>query len=36
MGHDCYPCPANTSIVDFDGQPKPAVAALKAVFCKPS
>lgn len=32
MGHDCYPCPANTSIVDYDGNPKPAVAALKAVF----
>ena len=32
MGHDLYPCLGNTSIVDFDGEPKPAVAALKAVF----
>jgi beta-mannosidase len=32
MGHDCYPCPSNTSIVDFDGQPKLAVATLREVF----
>jgi len=32
MGHDCYPCPTNTAIVDFDGQPKPAAIALKKVF----
>ncbi|MHB1294469.1 MAG: glycoside hydrolase family 2 protein [Anaerolineae bacterium] len=32
MGHDCYVCSANTSIVDFNGEPKPAVAALAKVF----
>lgn len=31
MGRDCYLCPANTSIMDYDGNPKPAVAALKAI-----
>ena len=35
MGHDCYPCAANTSIVDFDGQPKPAALALGEVFNAP-
>lgn len=32
MGQDCFPCTANTSIIDFDGDPKPAVAALKEIF----
>jgi beta-mannosidase len=32
MGHDCFPCTANTSIVDFDGRPKPAALALAKVF----
>jgi beta-mannosidase len=32
MGHDIYPCSSNTAIVDFDGKPKPAAQALKAVF----
>jgi beta-mannosidase len=32
MGHDCFPCPANTSVIDFDHQPKPAWHALRAVF----
>ncbi len=32
MGHDCYPCPANTSIVDFLGRPKPAALAVAEVF----
>lgn len=32
MGHDCFPCAANTSIVDFDGNPKPAALALKDIF----
>lgn len=31
-GHDCYPCPANTSIIDFHGEPKPAALALKAIW----
>ncbi len=29
MGHDAFPCTANTSIIDFDGNPKPAALALK-------
>ena len=28
MGHDSFPCTENDSIVDFDGNPKPVVAAL--------
>ena len=32
MGHDSFPCTANTAIVDFDGNPKPAALALKKVF----
>ena len=32
MGHDCFPCPANTSIIDFDHRPKPAWHALREVF----
>lgn len=23
MGHDCFPCPANTSLIDFEGNLKP-------------
>jgi len=32
MGHDCYPCPVNTAVVDFLGRPKPAANALGEVF----
>jgi beta-mannosidase len=32
MGHDCFPCPANNAVIDFDRQPKPAYFALKEVF----
>jgi beta-mannosidase len=32
MGHDCFPCTANTSIVDFNGQPKPAGRAVGEIF----
>jgi len=32
MGHDCFPCAANTSIIDFDGNPKPAALALKKIW----
>ena len=32
MGHDSFPCTANTAIVDFEGNPKPAALALKKVF----
>jgi beta-mannosidase len=39
MGHDCFPCTANTAIIDFHGSPKPAYHALSEVFhepCKPA
>ena len=32
MGHDCFPCPSNTSVIDFARKPKPAWRALKKVF----
>ena len=32
MGHDCFPCCANTSIVDFEGNPKPAALALREIW----
>lgn len=32
MGHDCFPCNANTSIVDFEGNPKPAALALAKIL----
>jgi beta-mannosidase len=32
MGHDCFPCLANTAIVDFRGRPKPAALGLAEVF----
>lgn len=32
MGHDCAPVPVNTSVIDFEGKPKPAYYALKKVF----
>ncbi|MCE5184650.1 MAG: hypothetical protein LLF76_00800 [Planctomycetaceae bacterium] len=32
MGHDSYPCPANTSIIDFEGNPKPAALAIGEIF----
>lgn len=35
MGHDCYPCGANTSIIDFEGNPKPAALALKEIWRSP-
>ena len=34
MGHDCFPCTANTSVIDVDGNYKPAALALKKVFKK--
>ena len=36
MGHDCFPCPANNSVIDFDRHPKPAYFALKRVFASGS
>ncbi len=32
MGHDCFPCAANTSVIDVDGEPKPAYFVLKEIF----
>ncbi len=32
MGHDCYPCPANTAVIDFLGRPKPAARAVGEVY----
>jgi beta-mannosidase len=32
MGHDCYPVPVNTSVIDFEENPKPAYHALAEVF----
>lgn len=32
MGHDSYPCPVNTSIIDFDGNPKPVAIALSKIW----
>ena len=32
MGHDSFPCTANTSILDFHGDPKPAATAIGAIF----
>jgi len=32
MGHDCYPCPVNTAIIDFNGDPKPAAVAVAEIF----
>jgi beta-mannosidase len=32
MGHDCFPCQANTSIIDVEQNPKPAYDRVKEVF----
>ena len=32
MGHDSFPCTANTSIIDFDGNPKPAALELSKIW----
>ncbi len=32
MGHDSYPCPINTSLIDFDGNLKPVAIALEKIF----
>jgi beta-mannosidase len=32
MGHDSFPCTANTSILDFWGRPKPAAHAVGDIF----
>lgn len=35
MGHDAFPCLANTSLIEFDHEPKPAFYALAEVFHRP-
>lgn len=35
MGHDSYPCTANTSVLDFEGDPKPAALAVGEIFRRP-
>ncbi|HNX56173.1 MAG TPA: hypothetical protein PKO30_11355, partial [Prolixibacteraceae bacterium] len=32
MGHDSFPCPVNTSIIDFDGNLKPVAYELEKIF----
>lgn len=32
MGHDVFPCLANTSIIEFDHRPKPAAHAVAQIF----
>jgi beta-mannosidase len=32
MGHDAFPCPANTSVIDFEQHPKPGYKALQKIF----
>ncbi len=32
MGHDPFPCPCNTAVLDFHGRLKPAAEALKEIF----
>jgi beta-mannosidase len=34
-GHDCFPCAVNTSIIDFEGTPKPAALALAPIYREP-
>ncbi len=34
MGHDSFPCTVNTSIIDFEGNLKPAAKELKKIFRK--
>ncbi len=34
MGHDCWPCPSNTSILDFEGNPKPAALAIQNLLAE--
>jgi hypothetical protein len=32
MGHDSFPCTANTAIVDFHGNLKPAAIAIGEIY----
>ncbi len=31
-GHDCFPCPANNSVIEFPATPKPAYHLLRRIF----
>jgi beta-mannosidase len=33
-GHDCFPCTANTALLDFEGNSKPAALAVGEVFAR--
>jgi beta-mannosidase len=35
MGHDCFPCPANNSLIDYLCTPKAAYKSLQAIFLAP-
>jgi beta-mannosidase len=35
MGHDCFPCTSNTSVIDLHGHPKPAAVALAEIWRAP-
>ena len=35
MGHDVFPCPINTSVIDFEGTPKPAFHAVRDLYRAP-
>lgn len=32
MGHDCFPCPANTSIIDFEGNKKTVADEIERIW----
>lgn len=32
MGHDCFPCPANTSVFDYEGNAKPVVTDIERIW----
>ncbi len=32
MGHDCFPCPANTSLIDFEGNKKPVAGEVSLIW----
>jgi beta-mannosidase len=36
MGHDCFPCTANTSIIDFRGELKPAAREIGEIYRGPA
>ncbi len=34
MGHDCWPCTVNTSVIDFDRSRKPGYESLRLIFSR--